>query len=377
MKDRDYMRIALDLAAMAKGKTNPNPLVGAVIVKDGRIIGHGAHLKAGEPHAEVHAFRMAGDAAEGATLYVTLEPCSHHGRTPPCADLVVKSKVKRAVVAMEDPNPVVAGRGIARLRDAGIEVEVGVLEAEARRLNERFVWNITQNKPFVEVKTAMTLDGKIAAHTGDSRWVTGPESREAVHRLRDEVDGILVGIGTVLADDPELTTRLPEGETGQNPTRVILDRRLRIPETAKVLDVSVAPTVLVAAEGADAGKKARLQARGVQVVTAPEAEQGLDLHAVLEVLYENGVTHLLVEGGAQINGAFLQAGLINKVRSFIAPKLIGGAEAPTPFGGSGFANMSEAVELTDIAVEQYGQDICVVGYPQQVKTAGGGTAEEV
>ncbi|HEU4965751.1 MAG TPA: bifunctional diaminohydroxyphosphoribosylaminopyrimidine deaminase/5-amino-6-(5-phosphoribosylamino)uracil reductase RibD [Bacilli bacterium] len=366
MQDQDYMRIALELASMSRGRTNPNPMVGAVLVKDGRIIGQGAHLKAGEPHAEVHAFRMAGEAAEGATLYVTLEPCSHYGRTPPCAELVVKSKVKRVVVAMTDPNPLVAGRGLKMMEDAGIEVEVGVLEDEARRLNERFVWNITEQKPFVVLKTAMTLDGKIAAHTGDSRWVTGPESRAAVHRLRDEVDGIFVGIGTVLADDPELTTRLPTGEVGHHPTRVILDRRLRIPETARVLDVAVAPTIIVTGEEVDAKKRERLQAKGVQVLTAPLAdEQRYDLPEVLEGLYKHGITHLLVEGGAQINGAFLQAGLINKIYSFIAPKLIGGGDAPTPIGGSGFAKMSEAVELGEVTVAQYGPDICVIGYPQR------------
>ncbi|MGZ4107522.1 MAG: bifunctional diaminohydroxyphosphoribosylaminopyrimidine deaminase/5-amino-6-(5-phosphoribosylamino)uracil reductase RibD, partial [Tumebacillaceae bacterium] len=265
MNDQQYMQFALDIASQAKGRTNPNPLVGAVIVKDGRIVGFGAHLKAGEPHAEVHAFRMAGDAAEGATLYVTLEPCSHHGKTPPCADLVVRSKVKRVVVAMQDPNPLVAGRGTTRIREAGIEVEVGVLEAQAKRLNERFIYNITTTLPFVVLKTAMTLDGKIATSTNDSRWITGPQAREAVHRLRDEVDGILVGIGTVLADDPELTTRLPEGG-GKNPTRVILDSKLRIEEAAKVLDTSVAPTWIVTGPDVDEQKKQRLLARGVEII---------------------------------------------------------------------------------------------------------------
>ena len=208
--DQYYMQLALDLAASAKGKTNPNPLVGAIIVKDGVIAGTGIHRKAGEPHAEVHAFRMAGEYAKGATLYVTLEPCSHYGKTPPCANLVKDSGVSRVVVAMQDPNPEVAGRGIALIRDAGIEVQVGVLEEKAKRLNERFIHNMITNRPFVISKFAMTLDGKLATHKGHSKWITGEPSRHHVHQLRNEVDAILVGIGTVLADNPSLTTRLPK-----------------------------------------------------------------------------------------------------------------------------------------------------------------------
>ncbi len=365
MTDQQYMKIALQLAQIANGKTNPNPLVGAVIVKEDRIIGQGAHLRAGEPHAEVHAFRMAGDAAEGATLYVTLEPCSHHGRTPPCAELVIRSKVKRVVVAMLDPNPMVAGRGIARIREAGIEVEVGVLEAEARQINERFVHNMVHKRPFVTVKTAMTLDGKIAAHTGDSRWITGAESRAFVHRLRDQVDGIMVGVGTVLADDPELTTRLPEGG-GKSPVRIVLDSALRTPESARLLDVQEAQTWIIASQEADQAKIARLRERGVEVIQVQSGQAGLDLTEVLDELYRRGITDLLVEGGASVNGALLQAGLIDKVISFIAPKLIGGTGAPTPFGGSGFDKMAEAVELIDLTVERYGEDLCLIGYPRRV-----------
>ncbi|TCP59532.1 diaminohydroxyphosphoribosylaminopyrimidine deaminase/5-amino-6-(5-phosphoribosylamino)uracil reductase [Tumebacillus sp. BK434] len=365
MNDQHYMQTALQLAAMATGKTNPNPLVGAVIVKEGRIIGFGAHLRAGQPHAEVHAFRMAGEAAEGATLYVTLEPCSHHGRTPPCADLVIRSNVQRVVVAMLDPNPLVAGRGVTRIREAGIEVEVGVLEAEAQKLNERFVHNMRAKRPFVMVKTAMTLDGKIAAHTGDSRWVTGSESRELVHRLRDHADGILVGIGTVLADDPELTTRLPEGG-GEHPVRIVLDRTLRTPETARLTDTAEAKTWILTGPDVDESKAERLRARGVEVIPMPVAADGLDLAKVLDGLYERGITDLLVEGGAAVNGAFLQAGLIDKVISFIAPKLIGGA-APSPYGGTGFDKMAEAVELTALTVERFGDDLCLIGYPKRTE----------
>ena len=232
--DIEFMKLALDLAATAKGKTNPNPLVGAIIVKDGVIAGTGLHRKAGEPHAEVHAFRMAGDYAKGATLYVTLEPCSHYGKTPPCAILVKESGVRRVVIAMKDPNPHVAGRGIKLIAEAGIEVEVGVLEEQAKRLNERFIHNMIHDSPFVISKIAMTLDGKLVAHKGHSKWITGEQSRETVHLLRNEVDAILVGIGTVLADDPHLTTRLSEG--GKNPIRIILDSDLRTPIDANIMN---------------------------------------------------------------------------------------------------------------------------------------------
>ncbi|WP_407701277.1 bifunctional diaminohydroxyphosphoribosylaminopyrimidine deaminase/5-amino-6-(5-phosphoribosylamino)uracil reductase RibD [Tumebacillus algifaecis] len=366
MNDQHYMNLALQLAAMAKGKTNPNPLVGAVIVKEGRVIGQGAHLRAGEPHAEVHAFRMAGEAAKGATLYVTLEPCSHHGRTPPCADLVISSQVGRVVVAMLDPNPLVAGRGVTRIREAGIEVEVGVLEQEARRLNERFVHNMLTKQPFVTVKTAMTLDGKIAAHSGDSRWITGEESRAFVHRLRDAADAILVGIGTVLADDPELTTRLPEGG-GKHPVRIVLDRQLRTPETARVVSTEQAKTWIFTGPDVDEDKAARLRELGVDVIQVPLSDGGLDLRAVLDLLYQLGITDLLVEGGASVNGAFLKQGLINKVVSFIAPKLIGGATAPTPYAGDGFDKMADAVDLLDLTVERYGADLCLIGYPKRAE----------
>ncbi len=232
--DKDYMQLALDLAASALGKTNPNPVVGAVLVKNGVIVGTGLHRKAGEPHAEVHAFNMAGEHAEGATLYVTLEPCSHFGKTPPCANLVVKSKVARVVVATRDPNPSVAGRGIRLIEDAGIEVEVGVLEEEAQKLNERFIHNMLTSRPFVISKFAMTLDGKIATQNGHSQWITGEDARSHVHEIRNDVDAILVGIGTVLADNPKLTTRLKEGN-GKNPIRLVLDSHLRTPMDANVV----------------------------------------------------------------------------------------------------------------------------------------------
>lgn len=255
--DSDYMQLALELAASAKGNTNPNPCVGAVLVKDGVIVGTGLHRKAGEPHAEVHAFNMAGEHAKGATLYVTLEPCSHYGKTPPCANLVKESGVSRVVVATMDPNPSVAGRGISLLRAAGIEVEVGLLEQEARKLNERFIHNMVANRPFVISKFAMTMDGKIATHNGHSKWITSEEARLQVHKLRHEMDGILVGVGTVLADNPSLTTRLPHRE-GENPIRIILDSELKTPLNANVVNTAVAQTIIVTSDEVDEAKVNRL-----------------------------------------------------------------------------------------------------------------------
>ncbi|WP_018131935.1 bifunctional diaminohydroxyphosphoribosylaminopyrimidine deaminase/5-amino-6-(5-phosphoribosylamino)uracil reductase RibD [Effusibacillus pohliae] len=359
MTDAEYMKLALELASATNGRTWPNPMVGAVVVNHGRIVGIGAHLKAGEPHAEVYALRMAGDAARGGTIYVTLEPCSHYGRTPPCAERVIESGVARVVVAMLDPNPLVAGRGVERIRQAGIEVEVGVLEAEARRLNEVWITAIHERRPFVWMKAAMTLDGKIATGTGDSKWITGEQARREVHRMRDRADAILVGIGTVLADDPQLTTRLPEG--GRNPLRVVLDTRLRMPETAQILKPE-APTLVACGPAADPAKIGRLQARGIEVLQLALADGRIDLNELLAELYKREVTLLLVEGGGEVHGSFLQAGLIDKVTMFVAPKLIGG-NGQSPVGGAGFSRMGDAIALQNTTVEMFGNDLAITGYP--------------
>ncbi|MED3690092.1 bifunctional diaminohydroxyphosphoribosylaminopyrimidine deaminase/5-amino-6-(5-phosphoribosylamino)uracil reductase RibD [Peribacillus butanolivorans] len=361
--DQYYMKLALDLAASAKGKTNPNPVVGAVIVKDGVIAGTGIHRKAGEPHAEVHAFKMAGDYAEDATLYVTLEPCSHYGKTPPCANLVKESGVRRVVVATQDPNPEVAGRGISILRDAGIEVEVGVLEKEAQRLNERFIHNMITNRPFVISKYAMTLDGKLATHTGHSKWITGEESRHSVHLLRDEVDAILIGIGTVLADNPSLTTRLPEGG-GKNPIRIILDSELRVPLDANVVQVSDAKTVIVTQENASVDKISALSEKGIEFIIVPKTDAGLDLRILMEELYKKGITDVLLEGGSEVNASFLRAGLIDKYLIYVAPKLLGGRNSLTPFSGINVDTMDEAMDVSISSVDMSGEDICIIAYPK-------------
>lgn len=361
-KDLEYMSLALNLAKSAKGKTNPNPLVGAVIVKDDMIVGTGLHRKAGEPHAEVHAFRMAGDHAKDATLYVTLEPCSHFGKTPPCANLVKESGVKRVVVAMQDPNPEVAGRGIQLLRDAGIEVVVGVLEKEAYTLNERFIHNMLTKRPFVISKFAMTLDGKIATANGHSQWITSEEARLHVHHLRNEVDAILVGVGTVLKDNPSLTTRLPD-RAGKNPIRVVLDRSLRTPLDASIVNTNIARTIIVTDYESDT--KA-YELMGVEILRVPINESGkLDLQVMLEELYARGITDILVEGGGEVNASFLRADLIDKFFAYIAPKILGGAHSVTPFKGSDVDTIDLATQLTFDSVKQIGPDLLITVYPKE------------
>lgn len=365
--DEHYMRIALELAKSTVGQTSPNPAVGCVLVRDGRIVGLGAHLKAGEPHAEVHALRMAGKAARGATAYVTLEPCSHYGRTPPCAEALIAAGVRRVVVGAVDPNPQVAGRGIARLREAGIEVTVGVLEEACRRLNEAFNKYIVHRVPFVTVKTASTLDGKIATRTGHSRWITSQDARRYVHELRRRSDAVLVGVGTVIADDPRLTVRLPGG--GKNPVRVILDSRLRLPLSARVLTDGAAPTWVVTTAQAPEERIRAVTAQGAEVLVAGDGER-VDIHRLLRLLGARGITSLLVEGGAEVNASFFAARAVDKVIAFFAPKVVGGRAAPTPVGGEGAATMDEAVRLRDVHVDTIGPDIVVTGYP--VWEEGGG-----
>jgi diaminohydroxyphosphoribosylaminopyrimidine deaminase / 5-amino-6-(5-phosphoribosylamino)uracil reductase len=360
MNHADYMQLALRLAEAARGQTSPNPMVGCVIVKDGVLVGTGSHLKAGEPHAEVHALRMAGDKARGATAYVTLEPCSHFGRTPPCADALIESGVKTVVIAMLDPNPVVAGRGADRLRQAGITVITGVLKKEALKLNEVFVKYIRTRRPFVTIKTASTLDGKVATATGSSRWITGEASRQDVHRLRHEHDAILVGVNTVITDDPELTTRLPLG--GRNPIRMIVDSTLRIPLSARVISDVKAPTWIFTTDKADQDKWQKLTDIGIRVLSTGE-EPMVNVDQLLKMLGEHEITSLLVEGGGQINSAFLQAQAIDKLISYIAPKLVGGQAAPSPFDGLGIKEMADAIPLQDVQIELVQEDIRITGYP--------------
>ncbi|SMC55940.1 bifunctional diaminohydroxyphosphoribosylaminopyrimidine deaminase/5-amino-6-(5-phosphoribosylamino)uracil reductase RibD [Sporomusa malonica] len=358
--DEYYMRQALTIAQYASGRTSPNPLVGAVIVKDGRIVGQGWHRKAGTPHAEIHALAQAGDLAKDATVYVTLEPCSHYGRTGPCADALIQARIKKVVSAMTDPNPEVAGNGLAKLRAAGIEVVEGILASEAAKLNEVFIKWIVTGMPFGVLKTAMSLDGKIAAYTGHSKWITSSAAREHVHKLRDTYDGILVGIGTVLADDPELTTRLPE--SGQNPIRIIVDSMARTPLTAKVVTDNQAPTIIAVSSSAPTERVAALRNRGVEVLVLEQTPIGVNLRHLFKLLGERRITSVFIEGGTAINASVLEANLIDKVHCFIAPKILGGKTAPSPVGGTGIPVVDQAILLEETTAELIGTDILITGY---------------
>lgn len=313
---KQYMEQAIQLAKSADGQTGVNPLVGAVLVKDGRIVGMGAHLKAGEPHAEVHAIRMAGAAAYGATLYVTLEPCSHHGKTPPCADLIVESGIKRVVIAMKDPNPLVAGNGIMRLQAAGVEVDVGLLEAEARALNPAFLRSLETKRPYVILKTATSLDGKVALETGESQWVTSSEARRDVHELRATVDAILTGIGTVLADDPSLTVRLDR--VTRQPKRVVLDRDLRLPFASTLARTAEDVPVLLFTSSDEAERRERAKAAGIELFDYTS------LGTVLETLYANGIGRVLIEAGPTLVTSLLDGDYVDEWVAYQSPRVFGG-----------------------------------------------------
>lgn len=362
-EDERFMREALRIARNAEGRTSPNPLVGAVIVRDGTIIAEGWHRAAGTPHAEVHALSMAGDLARGATLYVTLEPCAHVGRTGPCAVAVRDAGIQRVVAAMGDPNPKVAGKGFRILQEAGIDVTVGICEAEARNLNEVFLHWIETGRPFVTMKFAMTLDGKIATKTGDSQWISGASSRHFVHELRDRNDAILCGIGTVLADDPSLTTRLPDRK-GKNPVRVIVDSQARTPLTSHVVTDGCARTLLAVTEAASKERVQQLETAGVEVLRCGAGSK-VDLTYLMEGLGRRDITSVLVEGGGTVNFSLLEAGLVQKVMAFVGPKLVGGWEAKTPVEGDGFARLADAVNLGRLTAETIGDDVVLTGYVQE------------
>mgnify|MGYP001268946401 CR=1 FL=1 len=356
-----YMQLALSLAKMGLGFTSPNPMVGAVIVKDGQIIGQGYHQKAGTPHAEVHALREAGYKARGATLYVTLEPCVHFGRTPPCTDAIIQAGIKHVIIAARDPNPLVAGRGIQKLQDAGITLTVGFMEQEALRLNEVFNKFITTALPFVVLKSAITLDGKIATAAGHSQWITGEEARQYGHRLRHQYDAILVGVGTVIADNPKLTTRLYNTE-GKNPIRVILDSTARIPLSSHVLTDNAAETIIAVTPEAPEERIKALSATGVKVVVMPSCDGRVDFGALITELGSRGITAIFIEGGATVNAAALRANLVDKIHFFIAPKIIGDHAAPGPFASLGINNLEHAVKLSIGTVEKIGDDLHIEAY---------------
>jgi diaminohydroxyphosphoribosylaminopyrimidine deaminase/5-amino-6-(5-phosphoribosylamino)uracil reductase len=362
--DEHWMRIALDLAAKARGCTSPNPLVGAVIVKDGQLLGSGYHMRAGSPHAEVVALQQAGAAARGADMYVTLEPCAHYGRTPPCSEALVAAGIGRVVAAMVDPNPLTAGKGLARLRQAGVDVELGLLEEEARKLNAPFITYVTKMRPHVLWKVASTLDGKTATRTGASKWITCRQARALVHELRQQLDAIMIGVGTILADDPLLTAR-PEGQEPthvRQPLRIIADSRLRIPFHARCISPHTpGRTIVATTEDAPPAKAEQLRQRGVDVWVAPAREGRVDVAALLRDLAQLEITSLLLEGGSTLAGAFFDLQLIDTCLVFVAPVLFGGAGASTVLGGLGVADPSCAPRLDDPHWQQVGPDLLVEG----------------
>ncbi|TJX13096.1 bifunctional diaminohydroxyphosphoribosylaminopyrimidine deaminase/5-amino-6-(5-phosphoribosylamino)uracil reductase RibD [Tissierella creatinini] len=360
--DIKYMKRALELARGGIGYTNPNPLVGAVIVKDNRIIGEGYHKDYGSNHAEVNAFLNATEDVKGATMYVTLEPCSHYGKTPPCAKAIVEKGIKKVIIGLKDPNPLVAGRGIKILEEAGIEVVAGVLEEEGKKLNEPFLKYITTKLPFVILKTAMTLDGKIATRTNESKWITGELSRKYVHELRHRAAGIMVGIGTVLADNPSLTTRLGDVRVS-DPIRIIVDSSARIPLEANVLNLeSDAKTIIGVTEKADKQKLRILEEKGAEIIYTPSKNGRVDLNLLMKELGERKIDSVLLEGGSELNYASIEEDIVDKVCVFIAPKIIGGNTAKSPVGGDGKAYMKDAINLDDIAIHRFGDDIMVEAY---------------
>jgi diaminohydroxyphosphoribosylaminopyrimidine deaminase/5-amino-6-(5-phosphoribosylamino)uracil reductase len=359
--DASFMRLALELAGRGRGQTSPNPMVGAVIVKDQRIIGQGWHRAAGLPHAEIEAITGATEDVAGATMYVTLEPCCHQGRTPPCTDALIANKLARVVVAVQDPNPMVAGKGIEALRAAGIQVDVGLCEREARRLNEVFFTYHEKHRPFVTCKWAMTLDGKIATESGHSRWITNELSRAYAHELRAQVDAVMVGVGTVLMDNPLLTVRL-EGYAGRQPRRIIVDGNLRIPVRAKCLTSASQGGVLICTSSvAPRDKIAQLREQGHEVTVFP-GKALLDFKVVMEELARRGIQSILCEGGSSLTGALFEAQIVDKVIAFLAPKIVGGKNAKSPIGSWGVVHMDAAIELHDVVIRRFGADVCLEGY---------------
>jgi diaminohydroxyphosphoribosylaminopyrimidine deaminase/5-amino-6-(5-phosphoribosylamino)uracil reductase len=361
-KDAAYMKLALRLAAKGAGWVSPNPMVGAVVVKDGQVVGRGYHRRAGLPHAEVEALKAAGEAARGAELYVTLEPCNHQGKTPPCTEAILAAGVRRVVMATRDPNPRVSGGGAKFLAARGVDVAVGLLSAEARQLNEAWFHWVKTGRPWVVAKAACSLDGKIATASGESQWLTGEAARAFGHRLRHRVDAIVVGIGTVLADNPQLTCRLPSGR-GKDPIRLVLDSRLRLPLAARLLHLdSPAPTWVACTSQAPTEMIRLLKEQGAQVLVLPPDAGRVPLPALLDLLGAQQVQSLLVEGGAETLGAFFDQKLIHQFNFFYAPKILGGLKAPGVVGGRGVIHLGEAHIARNLSVRRVGPDLLISGY---------------
>ncbi|BBA70186.1 Riboflavin biosynthesis protein RibD [Geobacter sulfurreducens] len=356
------MRRALSLARKGIGKTSPNPAVGCVIVREGVVVGEGWHRKAGTPHAEAHALREAGSLARGADVYVTLEPCSHFGRTPPCADALVAAGVARVFVGMVDPNPKVCGKGIARLEAVGIQVITGMLGKECRLINDPFVKHVSTGLPFLTLKSALTLDGKTATALGDSRWITNEKSRRYVHQLRAAVDAVMVGVGTLLADNPELTVRHVKGK---NPLRIIVDSSLRMPNQSRVLGDDLAHGTIVATTSDDQERIGFLETRGVQVIRCASDGGRVDLRDLMERLGARGIQSILLEGGSELAGAALRQKLVDKFILFYAPIFLGGADGIGLFGGKSVERMERAFRLETVRVRRFGGDVMIEAYPEE------------
>lgn len=358
--DEKYMRLAIDLAKKGKGRVGKNPLVGAVLVKNDRVIGQGYHEVYGMAHAEENAINNSSEPVAGADLYVTLEPCCHFGKRPPCCNLLINSKISKVYVACLDPNPKVSGKGVEMLERAGIPVQVGVLEEEGKKINASFFYHIRHRLPYVIMKAAMTLDGKIASPSGDSKWVTGEESRKKVHELRAYLDGIMVGINTIIKDNPSLNVRKVEGE---DPIRIVVDSKLRIGRDAKILHLeSTAKTIIATTESYDKEKyDYLLELENVEVIIAKTKDKRVDLVDLMGKLYEKGISSILLEGGGNLNYEMLKEGLVCKVMVFIAPKIIGGKDSLTPVEGQGIQLMREAIDIERLDVKKIGSDILLEG----------------
>ena len=356
--DHRWMQRCLEIARLAAGQTAPNPMVGSIVLQSGLVVGEGFHPGAGQPHAEVFALRQAQNQAQGATLYVNLEPCNHYGRTPPCTEAIIQAGIRQVVVGMIDPDPRVAGGGVKRLQQAGIQVVVGIEQTACQRLNEAFVHRITRGRPLGILKYAMTLDGKIATSTGHSTWVTGPEARAEVHRLRAQCDAVVVGGNTVRRDNPQLTTH---GHSQHQPRRVVMSRQLDLPAQAHLWDVSVAPTMVFCDIEAPHAQRQRLSNQGVDVIPL----QPLTPAAVMDYLHQQGCLTVLWECGGTLAAQALNDQVIQKVWAFLAPKLVGGITAPTPIGDMAITTMAQAIRLTEVTWRMVGPDLLLEGYLAQ------------
>jgi diaminohydroxyphosphoribosylaminopyrimidine deaminase/5-amino-6-(5-phosphoribosylamino)uracil reductase len=363
--DLDFMHRALELAKLGEGRTRPNPLVGAVLVKDGTIVGEGYHQNYGGPHAEIHALHMAGSKAKGSTLYVTLEPCYHHGKTPPCCQAVVEAGIERVVCAVGDPNPLVAGKGISYLNEHGVDTSVGLAIQEATKLNEIFFHHITRKRPFVILKSAMSLDGKIATWSGNSKWISSEASRQHVHVIRNKVAAIVVGVGTVLKDDPTLTTRLV-GKVGVNPVRIVMDSAGRTPLDARLFKtLEQAPVIIVTTRRIAPERLSAYEQLGATVVVLDTEIRTDMVRQLLTYLGERHIDSVLVEGGGTLVESFIQAHAVDKYIVYIAPLIIGGKHAPTPVEGVGIDKLSDAPRFERMVVSEIGGDVVIEAYPRQ------------